>query len=353
MEILEKLNAKIWDPNFWLPQGSSWKEIFEYTRFDFYSLVLLCSMCAVVIYIIRIIFEKYIASPIGKYFNIKERELFKANHILEPYFDKNRIITDSVVLLISKDTGIEFDEVKNWLRIRRAVNKPSQLEKFNESAWKFTFYLSMWIFGLYVLYDKEWTWDTRKAWVNYPRQHMDNDIFVYYTIEISFYFSLLVSQFYDVRRKDFWQMFLHHIVTLSLLLFSMMCNFQRIGSLVIVLHDFADPYLEFAKMGAYCKLKKLCDPAFVGFMLAWLITRLIMFPLLILNSTTFEAREHFVAFPAYWYFNILLYILQVMHVIWFYMILRVAYKAIFNGVTADDRSESSDEDPCQEHQHKE
>ena len=51
-------------------------------------------------------------------------------------------------------------------------------------------------------------------------------------------------------------------------------------------------------------------------------------------------------FPAYYLFNVLLYILQVMHLIWFYMIVRIAYKAITVGtVDKDDRSESDfDED---------
>jgi hypothetical protein len=53
--------------------------------------------------------------------------------------------------------------------------------------------------------------------------------------------------------------------------------------------------------------------------------------------------NHLEKFPAYYYFNALLYCLQVMHVIWFYMILRVAHKSVFKGVREDDRSECSDE----------
>ena len=63
-------------------------------------------------------------------------------------------------------------------------------------------------------------------------------------ISMSFYWSLAVSQFYDVKRKDFWQMFIHHIATLLLLAFSWVCNLHRIGSLVLFLHDCADIFLE-------------------------------------------------------------------------------------------------------------
>lgn len=59
-------------------------------------------------------------------------------------------------------------------------------------------------------------------------------------------------------------------------------------------------------------------------------------------------------FPAYYIFNGLLYVLQVMHVIWFYMILRVASRALKSGqVEKDDRSEeSSDELEDQEESQK-
>jgi len=60
----------------------------------------------------------------------------------------------------------------------------------------------------------------------------------------SFYWSLMFSQFFDVKRKDFWQMFVHHLTTISLLGFSWVCNLTRVGSIVLLLHDSADILLE-------------------------------------------------------------------------------------------------------------
>ena len=56
----------------------------------------------------------------------------------------------------------------------------------------------------------------------------------YYLIEAAFYSSLMFSQFTDVKRKDFWQMFIHHIVTLCLMFASWFTNTVRVGSLVLV-----------------------------------------------------------------------------------------------------------------------
>jgi len=61
---------------------------------------------------------------------------------------------------------------------------------------------------------------------------------------MAFYWALSFSQFFDVKRKDFWQMFIHHIATISLMCFSWVGNLTRIGSLVLLVHDSADIFLE-------------------------------------------------------------------------------------------------------------
>ena len=70
---------------------------------------------------------------------------------------------------------------------------------------------------------------------NFPHHNTTNDIWWYYMIELGFYISLMFSQFMDVKRKDFWEMFVHHIVTILLLTLSWTCNLTRIGTLVGVL----------------------------------------------------------------------------------------------------------------------
>ena len=66
----------------------------------------------------------------------------------------------------------------------------------------------------------------------------------YYMIELSFYWALCISQFFDVKRKDFWEMFIHHVTTIALMAFSWTCNLTRVGTLVLVIHDCADIFLE-------------------------------------------------------------------------------------------------------------
>lgn len=349
MDLLKTWNEKIWDTGFWLPEGSSWGELYHYTRIDFKQMILSSCIFATFIYAIRLLFERYIAQPIGVYFKIPGKLPFTPNTTLEAYYGEKKIIHDSIIMLISKDTGIEYDLVKNWFAARKMMNKPSQLEKFSESAWRFTFYLLVWFLGIFIIHDKAWLKDTHQCWVNYPRQYITDDVYAYYIIEIGFYLSLLFSQFSDVKRKDFWQMFLHHIITLSLLIFSLLCNFQRVGSLIIVLHDTADSSLELAKLGKYARNKWISDPFFGVFTVTWFVTRLYIYPKIILYSTIYEAVEHLQEFPAFHYFNCLLCLLLAMHIVWFSMILRVVYKVVFMGIVEDTRSESNSSN---EHEHK-
>ena len=43
--------------------------------------------------------------------------------------------------------------------------------------------------------------------------------------------------------QDKKEMILHHLVTILLIYFSWACNFVRVGTLVLVVHDIADPWM--------------------------------------------------------------------------------------------------------------
>lgn len=51
----------------------------------------------------------------------------------------------------------------------------------------------------------------------------------------------------------------------------------------------------------------------------------------ILNTTLFESWELIGPYPSWWLFNGLLITLQMLHIIWSYLIIRTAYKALMRG----------------------
>ncbi|XP_009460357.1 PREDICTED: ceramide synthase 6 [Nipponia nippon] len=309
--------------------------------------------------LLRIIFGQFIAKPCALGLKVQANGPQKAqpNAILEKVFTAITKHPDEKRLEgLSKQLDWDVRSIQRWFRQRRNQEKPSTLTKFCESMWRFTFYLYIFTYGVRFLKKTPWLWNTRQCWNGYPYQPLMPDLHYYYIVELSFYWSLMFSQFIDIKRKDFGIMFTHHIVTVTLITFSYVTNLTRVGTLTLCLHDAADVVLEAAKMANYCKCQKLSDLLFLTFAIVFIVSRLGIYPLWILNTTLFELYEALGNFPALWVFNVLLVILQILHCFWSYLIIKAAYKAISKGkagkwnplhVAKDDRSDvesSSDEE---------
>ncbi|XP_020846567.1 ceramide synthase 6 isoform X3 [Phascolarctos cinereus] len=301
----------------------------------------------------------FIAKPCALGLNIQANGPQKAqpNAILEKVFTAITKHPDEKRLEgLSKQLDWDVRNIQRWFRQRRNQEKPSTLTRFCESMWRFTFYLYVFTYGVRFLKKTPWLWNTKQCWYNYPYQPLTPDLHYYYILELSFYWSLMFSQFTDIKRKDFVIMFLHHLATISLITFSYVNNMARVGTLVMCLHDAADALLEAAKMANYAKFQKLCDLMFVMFAIVFITTRLGIFPLWVLNTTLFESWEIVGPYPSWWVFNLLLLLIQVLNCFWSYLIIKIACKAISKGkagkwnplhVSKDDRSDiesSSDEE---------
>ncbi|KFR10286.1 Ceramide synthase 6, partial [Opisthocomus hoazin] len=295
--------------------------------------------------------HRFIAKPCALGLKVQANGPQKAqpNAILEKVFTAITKHPDEKRLEgLSKQLDWDVRSIQRWFRQRRNQEKPSTLTKFCESMWRFTFYLYIFTYGVRFLKKTPWLWNTRQCWNGYPYQPLMPDLHYYYIVELSFYWSLMFSQFIDIKRKDFGIMFTHHIVTVTLITFSYVTNLTRVGTLTLCLHDAADVVLEAAKMANYCKCQKLSDLLFLSFAIVFIVSRLGIYPLWILNTTLFELYESLGNFPALWVFNVLLVVLQILHCFWSYLIIKAAYKAISKGkVAKDDRSDiesSSDEE---------
>lgn len=125
-------------------------------------------------------------------------------------------------------------------------------------------------------------------------------------------------------------MFVHHVVTLCLLVFSWACNLVRIGTLVLVIHDFADVPLEFAKMMTYAKKQRIADVTFAVFTVCWVVSRLGLLLYRIIFYSSYKALDVVDMFPAYYIFNGLLIALLCLHIVWTWFIIKIMIYAIKN-----------------------
>ncbi|XP_007539377.1 ceramide synthase 6 isoform X2 [Erinaceus europaeus] len=345
--------AWFWNERFWLPHNVTWADLKSTDEATFPQaedlyLVFPLAFC---IFMVRFIFERFIAKPCAIALKIQANgpQIAKPNAILEKVFTSITKHPDEKRLEgLSKQLDWDVRSIQRWFRQRRNQEKPSILTRFCESMWKCSFFLYVFTYGVWILKETPWFWDTRHCWYNYPYQPLTTELHYYYILELSFYWSLVISQFTDIKRKDFGVMFLHHVVSIFLLSISYVTNMVRIGTLVLCLHDIADPLLEAAKMANYIKSQKLCDFMFLTFAVVFIFTRLGAYPVWILNSTLFESWEIIGPYPSWWILNLLLFIIQGMNCYWSYFIAKIACKALSKGkVSKDERSDiesSSDEE---------
>uniref|UniRef100_A0A672PP11 Ceramide synthase 3b n=1 Tax=Sinocyclocheilus grahami TaxID=75366 RepID=A0A672PP11_SINGR len=216
----------------------------------------------------------------------------------------------AVLLLDIKGVCKKLDwserQVKRWFRSQRNQDRPGLLKKFKEASWRLAFYLCSCFGGVLALYDKPWFYDLREVWAGFPKQSLLDSQYWYYIIEMSFYGSLLFRVAADVKRKDFKEQLVHHWATLTLLSFSWCANYIRIGTLVMLVHDTSDVLLESAKMFNYAGWETTCNSILVVFALAFMVTRLIIFPFWLIHCTWVYPLDQFEPFFGYYFFNVML-----------------------------------------------
>jgi len=361
MEFLNEIRSAFWSEYVWLPPNTTWAIYarkangIQYAQYNdlYYSLI-----TAIVLLLIRFTLERYLYTPIGIKLGLKPFRSKQAqpNDVLERAFvnSKSRF-TEKQIIGYAKQLDWSVNRVQRWYRLRLKQDKPTTLVRFCESLWRMTFYTFSFLYGAWCLYDKPWIYDSIHCFINYPHHSVSTEVWWYYNLELGFYLSLVVSQFFDIKRKDFWQMFIHHIVTVLLLAFSWTCNFHRIGSLVLVIHDFADIPLDGAKIFRYLKMQRVSNIVFTIFALAWIFSRIGLFPYRIIAYSSYYALDVVEMFPAYYIFNSLLCSLQVLHIIWTALILKIGYDGITkdgfkdiresddSGTSSSEESSSSDE----------
>ena len=210
---------------------------------------------------------------------------------------------------------------------------------------------------------------------------------LFYCVQIAIWtWTGFSCKYLEERRKDYVEMMLHHCVTIALMLFSQINNQHAIGLVVVFCHDLSDVFLDLMKMSNYLKIEDrhglFCTEIlfFINTYCSWTYLRLYVFPVyviyygsflgyfggcvdygegllaervpdvaqrLALNwndglgigpSTVFnthiftdsaDGRKAARAQEPFWLeANILLSVLLVLHVFWFYLLNRIAFKML-------------------------
>ncbi|WVR05031.1 hypothetical protein IAU60_002043 [Kwoniella sp. DSM 27419] len=244
-------------------------------------------------------------------------------------------------------------KVKGGKEERRELKRREHvITRFSEQAWSWLYCSVFWTLGMITLHQLPSPTSPAQLWGTYPYHPLPFLNKFYYLAQLGWWFHQLYVISTEKRRKDHWQMFGHHWLTITLIVSSYVANFTRVGIVVHCLLDFCDIFLPLAKMIRYLGFTTLCDLTFVIFLVSWLLTREIGL-LLVIRSSLVEAPKYiefkwlpsagrYLTYGTYLGFTGMLSVLWVLATVWFYMACMVAVRVV-RGLGAED-SRSDDED---------
>lgn len=236
------------------------------------------------------------------------------------------------------------------------VRKPNKVKRFMEQTYSMFYYGLSGPFGLWVMSRTPlWYFETTPFYTEYPHKTHDWYFKVYYLGQAAFWVQqsvVLVLQL-EKPRKDFYELILHHIVTIALIWCSYRFHFTWMGLEVYVTMDVSDFFLSTSKTLNYLD-SPITGPFFVIFVVVWIYLRHYM-NLKILWSVLTEFRS-----VGEWELNwdtqqykcwisqpivfTLIFALQILNAYWLFLIFRILYRYIDGGVAQDERSDDEDEE---------
>jgi very-long-chain ceramide synthase len=272
---------------------------------------------------------------------------------------------------------------------RAGIYKKKAKVRFAEQAWILLYYGLFWCIGMNLLINSPYWLDLRALWRDWPIREMEGLAKWYYLVQFAFWLQQIVVVNIEERRKDYWQMFSHHLVTCALIFTSYGYHQSRVGHLILVIMDPVDILLSLAKILKYLQFQLLCDIAFGVFIIVWFITRHIFYPIVCWSiykhipqeikygcysgsdenlsgpndvpgdwdhlTQPFRDPEGLVCWNerVTWVFLGMLLALHCLVLMWFAQIVRVAYKVLSGQPAEDTRSDDEDDEEEEEEDEKE
>ena len=260
-----------------------------------------------------------------------------------------------------------------WNGIRSRVKQA----RFMEQAYTAMYFAVLGPFGMYVMSRGSlWFFDTTAMFEGFPHRQHEGFFKAYYLLQAGYWSqqALVLLLQLEKPRKDFKELVLHHVVTLSLIALSYRFHFAKMGIAVYITHDISDFFLA---VSSSCisvgdqltsrqtsKLLNYIDSMFVGpyfiiFVGIWVYLRHYINLCIIWAVCTefktvgpYELNWETQQYKC-WISQIitfaLLAILQSVNVFWLYLILRIAKNYVFSSGQEiedirSDTEETEDED---------
>ena len=245
-----------------------------------------------------------------------------------------------------------------------------KIVKFGEYCFRLVYHSLISIIGLYLFFNKPWWSNTPLLWTGYPHQPVSVGVTWYYLLqsaynvdamislmELSFEYKLqnpfvgknkliqspLSIEWSPTCRGDFREMFIHHIVTNSLVIGSSHVRITTPGSMVFLVHDISDVPVDLSKLANFMKWKTTTICCFLTMVLTWIVTRLYIIPFVYYKSVIFESpmianlnyidpRTYYMYCP---FFHLMMISIISLHFYWFHLFIKIGYDLAFKKKLVD------------------
>jgi hypothetical protein len=191
---------------------------------------------------------------------------------------------------------------------------------------------SLAVWGFSVLRGKPWvpsvlggSGHTRFCWTDgLPFQPVSEDLRLFYLTAVGYHLSEVVMHTMQKRLPDFWEMLLHHVVTLFLVSFSYLLNYVRVGSLVLFLHGATDIFIYASKVLVDAGSVRIITVSYFSLVVSYAWFRIYVFPMYVMRSAWIESlQEAAMELNAWGFLNFALCVLFILHVYWFSLVIKI------------------------------
>ena len=211
---------------------------------------------------------------------------------------------------------------------------------------KGSMYIFLTIFGYYVLKDINYFPKSLlgKGWLpnmfinGYPNSfYLDKPPFFdfYYMLCLSYFTSDLVCLFQEAKQSDFINMLLHHICTISLIVFSHLVHYSNVGSIVLILHMESDIFVHITRFLLNTDVPEIYkDISGIILVFNFIYVRIYVLGDIIYVLYMYVTWKGVID----WFLLIFLSIIYIMHINWAIMLLQKMF-SLFMGTKLNDTRE--------------
>ncbi|EIW67325.1 hypothetical protein M231_02532 [Tremella mesenterica] len=241
-----------------------------------------------------------------------------------------------------------------WFKIKR-----SKIMRFTEQGYALFYFGILSGCGIYVMHGlSTWWYRTEHFWLEYPHREMTLELKLYYLMQAAYWLqqSMIMVLKVEKPRKDYYELIAHHIVTLWLIGWSYIENLTYIGVSIFVTMDVSDTFIGFSKCVNYIDESKSVPP-FLVFLVVWTYMRHYLNIKILYsvysewhlipeaNRQVFDPwRDKWMPPWMQWQIFIPIALLQVINLLWYYLLMRILFRALVFNDRRDERSDDEEEE---------